>query len=59
MFYSDALCAVYFDMGNLIHLFRRLELRNDSSRQDDKARQCDSQNSGRRHVEKWKSSSSG
>ena len=59
MFYTNALWAVYFNIENVIHLFRRLELRNDSSRQDDKARQCDSQNSGRRHVEKWKSSSSG
>ena len=58
-FYSGALCAVYLNLGNLTHSFRRLELRNDSTRQDDKARQCDFLNSGRRHVENWKSSSSG
>ena len=58
MFFSDVLYAGYLNMGNFTHSFRRLELRNDSTRQDDKARQCDFQNSGRRHVENWKSSSS-
>ena len=38
IFYTGALWAVYFNIGNVIHLFRRLELRNDSIKLDDKAR---------------------